>query len=219
MLIISNTEALCADFNSTRAAYRESAERLRREIDQTKRQQLLADTLRYARILLGIVDGLNFSALPIVKPFCELLQSEAKKIGEPGNVTDTKIALRMKRDIIRLNESAKFLTACASLLDALYNDGELISIIVNRIPEDVPHIAMEITTMLYVIEMITKEPTNIERPVNRLLEFATSAEDGTRLLSRLMTCLMASESRMVIKEKLLSSDFPAAHERKYLSMR
>ncbi|MDR2459038.1 MAG: hypothetical protein LBD43_03020 [Holosporales bacterium] len=214
-----STEILSTGFNAARAKCNELLERERREKDPQKKQQLAAEIQLYARILTGVVDSIGFASVNLVKPFCELLQVEAQKVRDSSkDQSDPKATLKAKRDANRLEVSAKFLTMCATLHDALNKDQELLSIIVSRIPEDVQHIAREITTMLHIAEMIIKNPTDIELPVNKMIELSSSADDGTYLLSRTMTCLMSQPTNETIDIKMLLSHpgFPGEGERTYL---
>jgi hypothetical protein len=111
--------------------------------------------------------------------------------------------------------------ACATLLDALYRDRELLPLIVSRIPEDIQHVAREITTTLYIIEMVIKAPTDIEQPINKMVELSASAEDGTCLLSRIITCLMSQPAggTVDVRSLLLAPNFPGEDARMYLAVR
>jgi archaellum component FlaC len=216
------TETFGTGFDATCSKYNELAEQLHREKDPQKQQLLLNEILQYAKILLGVVDTISFAPIDFVQPFCERLQAEAKKIGDSGNgQPDPTAGLKIKRDVNRLNESAKFLMMGATLLGALYKDRELLPTMVSRIQEDVPHVAREITTMLYIVEMIIKDPADIESPVKKMIELSSSAEDGTYLLSRIMTYLMSqsADSPIDFRTCLSSPDFPGEDKRAHLTIR
>ncbi|MDR1609623.1 MAG: hypothetical protein LBR78_02080 [Holosporales bacterium] len=220
--IALNTETLGAGFSATRARYNELIEHLRRERDPQRQQRLLSEILQYARVLLGIVDGISFAPIDLIKPLWERMQAEAKKIEEAGGgQSDPKAALKIKRDVNRLSESSKFLMGCATLLDALYKDRELLPFMVSKVPEDVPYVAMEITTMLHIMDVAIKDPADIEQPLNKMVELSASGEDGTYLLSRIMTCCISQPVGGIVDVKALlsSPNFPSEGERRYLPIR
>jgi hypothetical protein len=202
------------------------------EDDPQKKQQSLSGAEEYARLLLGVVEGTDFPSIirTNIQPFCALLETKAKELEgslessgaqSDNQQQDSKNNLRLKRDIARFREIAKFLMICSALLEALYSDRELLTLVVERLPEDVRHIAAEIVAMLRVMQMVVSDPNNTEPPITEMLEFAGSAEDGTYLLSRLLSAAWVGSSGDAVnfKELLLSQNFPGGEKRLYLPIK
>jgi hypothetical protein len=173
-----------------------------------------------AMTLLGVVPGLKLNSYDKMKAFCNLLLRHAESLRKTLSFTEEeREKLKTRRDITNYKEAAKFLMCCSSLLDAMYADPTLVDLILQKLPETIPVLAQEITVMLYILKFILQNPTKTDEPMEKLREFATSSEDGTYLLSQLISVAMSSTGAPNFKNLLTRDDISNADNCSYLKIR
>lgn len=150
-----------------------------------------------AKTLLGIVQGVDIGFLSRLDAFQKMLSEKAAALEPDSKSDDKKVSLKAMRDISNFNEISKYLTCSSKLLNALYNQGELLDTLIQKIPEFVPQIAQEITIMLKILKLIVDTPAaNLDQIFYQVIElmrnFAKQSDDGTYLLSPLLSAAMAS---------------------------
>ncbi|MDR0695448.1 MAG: hypothetical protein LBF56_01580 [Holosporales bacterium] len=173
-----------------------------------------------AMALLGVVQGLKLNSYDKMKGFCDVLFQCANAMEKTlSSASDEREELKKKRDITNYREAAKFLKCCSKLLDAMYADQSLINLILEKIPEVVPTLACEVTVMLHVLKLVLRDPSNIAGPMKKLRDFATSSEDGTHLMSQLISAAMGSPEDVNFSNLLGADDVSNADTCRYLEIR
>ena len=112
-----------------------------------------------------------------------------------------------------------FLKCTSVLLDAVNNDHTILQLIVDKMPDFVPNIGQEITVFLRALEIIIKTPNDTKAIISKFRNFAKSSEDGSYLMSPLLSVAMESIANLNYKTLLTSTDFSKSEVCKYLQIK
>ncbi|MBQ7524166.1 MAG: hypothetical protein IJT08_00985 [Alphaproteobacteria bacterium] len=192
--------------------------------NDTSDQQVHFNKLReIAKTLLGITPNAKLELSPKITEFCKVLDARRNALTGQTEPGDQNAALKAKRDIDNFTEMSKFLRCTAGLFDAFYSSPQLLELVLKKIPEFVPAIGHEITVVLRVVELLSKTgEVPFDEITNKLREFARQSEDGTYLLSPLISAAMAAaetEGNMDFPKLLNETDFTKLDICRYLKIR
>ena len=155
--------------------------------DNSDKQVHTNKALEYAKMLLGIVPNAQISTSEKIVEFCELLKHKRDELAQIENSDSKKIALRAKRDRANYEQIESFLKYTSKLLDELRNNSKLLALIMDKIPEFVPTMGQEITVFLRMLTMMQNPTNNFDEIITKIRNFAQQSEDGTYLLSPLLS--------------------------------
>ena len=99
------------------------------------------------------------------------------------------------------------------------NVPQILPLIVEKMPDFIPNIGQEITVFLRAFEMIIKQKTDAKAVISKFRKFAKSSEDGSYLMSPLLSVAMENVSSLDYKTILTSTDFSKSEVCKYLQIR
>lgn len=181
-----------------------------KETHKAEKQAAFNKTKEYSKILLGVIQGMDIKFLNKTNKFYNLLSQKAVELQKEKLSEDKKIALKANRDITNLNEISKYLKCCLKLLNVLYNDPEIIDLILSKVPEFVPQLGKEISIALRIFELvITKPNENFNDAIEKMRDFARQSEDGTYLLSPILSAGMKNNDidSLDFKKIIQETDF------------
>ena len=187
--------------------------------DVADRQVHLNKAQEQAKSLLGVISHTRVNVSPKVFECCGILEQEGEKLKDVTESKDNKIALKAKRDMANFVQIGNFLKCCAVLLDTINNDPQILPLIVAKMPEFVPNIGQEITVFLRAFELIIKSENDTKAVVSKLRQFAKSSEDGSYLMSPLLSVAMENIANLDYKTILSSTDFSKSEVCKYLKIK
>ncbi len=166
-----------------------------KESNKAEKQTAYNKTKEYAKALLGIIQGMDISFLDKANGFYKLLSEKTTELQKNTTSEDKKVSLRANRDITNFNEISKYLKCCSKLLNALYKEPETLDLILSKIPEFVPQLGKEISVALRVFELIMEKPNeNFNNAIEKMRDFAKQSEDGTYLLSPILSIAMKEDN-------------------------
>ncbi len=173
-----------------------------KESNKAEKQTAYNKTKEYAKVLLGIIHGMDISFLDKANGFYKLLSEKTTELQRNINSDDKKISLKANRDITNFNEISKYLKCCSKLLYALYKEPEVIDLILSKIPEFIPQLGKEISIALRVFELIIEKPDeNFNNAIEKMRNFAKQSADGTYLLSPILSIAMKENNPDSLKFK------------------
>ena len=172
-----------------------------------------------AKELLGIKDNIKLSVYDKIEPFCKELEDEALKQEKFTKSNDHEIVKKAKRDINNCKEISKFLKCAAKLLESFYEDSSLLPTLIQNDPLSIVSISKETTVMLLALKIILKDPKDQEPVIKKMREFAKTSEDGTYLLSTIMSIAMTNPNLDFKKALKTEESFKNQEYRKYLEIR
>ncbi|MDR0942020.1 MAG: hypothetical protein LBM19_00135 [Holosporales bacterium] len=211
--------ALCSDLTSVTNNYVVEMEQSQAGNNPADKQAHRAKAKEYAEMLLGKSKNTNFKSYEKIKALCDVLDKKAAEMQNSISTADEKAALKTKRDISNYIETAKFLRVSSKLLDAIYENPTIVDLILEKTPQSIPLIGREIVAMLRVLEIIVANPDDINSAIEKAREFATSSEDGTHLLSQLISVALEYPDNVDFIKLLSETDFSNKNLHKYLKIR
>ena len=158
--------------------------------DNSDKQIHRNKALECAKILLGIVPDAQLGASEKVVEFCELLKHKRDELAQTENSDNKKVALKAKRDRANYEQIESFLKCTSKLLDELRNNSKLLELVMNKMPEFVPTMGQEITVFLRMLTMMQGSTDNFDKIIAKIRNFAHQSEDGTYLLSPLLSAAL-----------------------------
>ncbi|MDR2667088.1 MAG: hypothetical protein LBB34_03190 [Holosporales bacterium] len=209
---------LSAELTTVTNNYTTEVAHYQKEKEEDKKQFHFDKMKEYAEILLGFVPGVKLHTYDKIKNFCALLEDKIPELQKLCDAEDKKVAIRAKRTTSNYAEIGKFLKACSRLIDTIYQSPQIIDLILQKCPEEVPYIAYEIVVILKILEMVIASPEDIEAKMTLMMDFASSLEDGTWLLSSLLSLVMKDPENANFEEILSSTDFSNSDMRIYLKI-
>ena len=170
-----------------------------------------------AKELIGIKNDLKVPVVSKIEDFCRILQdAETKSEEELKTISDKKEKLRKKRDIENYQETAKFLKATSKIFEAFYEDQDLLVEVIKKDPYSILQISRESIEMLSILTEIIEDPNEISKKISSMQEFATISEDGTNLLSTLLSLAMDGND---IRKIVDNSQFSDKSQNHFLKVR
>ena len=209
------------ELQNTVSIYIQEINLLKHSNDIANKQLHKNKAVEYAKQLLGVIPNTKISTLPKVVALCKSLQQKREGLQKEVNSKDKKTSLKAKRDIVNYEQIGRFLQCLSMLLDELYSAPKLIELIVDKIPEYIPQMGEEITFFLRELGIITSK-NDIEMIVSKSREFAMKSDDGTNLLSPMVSIAMEdSKSQKTINyNKILTNiKFITGDMQKYLAIK
>ena len=88
-----------------------------------------------------------------------------------------------------------------------------------KIPDSVPSIGQEITAFLRVLELVVSSGDNLDRTISMMREFAKQSDDGSYLLSPLISVAMKQGQDLNIRKILTETDFTKLELCEYLKIK
>ena len=162
--------------------------------------------LEYAKQLLGIIPNTKISTLPKIVELCKVIEQKREALYKDAHSEDKTTSLKAKRDIVNYEQIELLLKCLSILLDELYSEPKLIELIVDKIPEYVPHIGEEITFFIRVLETLSSQ-NNIEMLITKSREYAMKTDDGTNILSPLVSiAIEALKNKQDVSYKKILTD-------------
>jgi hypothetical protein len=219
---IYNTNSIGAENNSLDIVvdnYLTSVTKSVKTADPAEKQASYDKAKTDAKTLLGVVDGVKLTCYSRMKVFCDLLQSRKKALAAKSVLSNKKEELKRQRDVHNYEAIIEFLKCISRLLDAMYADQKLVDMIIEKMPDEVPVLAMEITTMLRVLRIIIANPNDIQKSVETMVEFACFPEDGARLMSKLTSLAISDPEKADFKQLLNEMNQDDIDQHKYLHIR
>lgn len=180
------------------------------ELNKAEKQTAYNKTKEYAKILLGIIQGLDINFLDKANGFYKLLSDKTAELQKDKVSGDKKLALKATRNITNFNEIFKYLKCCSKLLNTLYNQPGVLDLILEKIPEFIPQLGKEITIMLRVFELVMENPDeNFNNAIEKMRSFAKQSEDGTYLLSPILSIAIENNNpdTLNFKQMIQETDF------------
>ena len=209
------------DLQSTVSNYIKEINLLKHSNDIANQQLHKNKALEYAKKLLGIIPNTKISTFPKIVELCKILEQKREPLYKDANFGDKKTSLKAKRDIVNYEQMEDLLKCLSMLLDELYSDPKLIELIVDKIPEYVPKMGDEITFFLRELEIINSA-NNVEMLVSKNREFVMKTDDGTYLLSPLVSIAMeAVKNKQNVSYKKILTDTASftGEMQKYLAIK
>jgi hypothetical protein len=213
------SSTLCSELTTVINNYIAEIDRYQKESKEEKKQIHRGKAREYAEVLLGVVPNVKICTYNNIKEFCTLLENKIPELQKLCTTKDKKTTLKAKRDISNYTEIVKFLKSCSKFIDAIYQFSGIIDLILEKCPREVPFLAKEIAIMLRILEMVIASSKDIETPIAKMRDFASSEEDGTYLLSSLISLAMHDFENADFKEILSRTDFSDPDVRIYLKIR
>ena len=218
MLDLSASDAT-SEFQTTAKNYINEINLFKQSKDTADRQVHLNKALELAKSLLGVIPNTKINISKKVSEFCKVLEQERSKLNDTIESNDKKIALKAKRDMANYIHVENFLKCASSLVDTINNVPQILPLIVEKMPDFIPNIGQEITVFLRAFEMIIKQKTDAKAVISKFRKFAKSSEDGSYLMSPLLSVAMENVSSLDYKTILTSTDFSKSEVCKYLQIR
>jgi len=192
------------------------------ELNKAEKQTAYNKTKEYAKVLLGVIQDLDVSFLGKTNEFYKLLSDKTLALQKDKESEDKKISLKAARDITNFNEIFKYLKCCSKLLNTLYNQPKVLDFILEKIPEFVPQLGKEITIMLRVFELVIEKPDeNFNNAIEKMRTFAKQSEDGTYLLSPILSIAMENNNldTLDFRQMIQETDFSNLDLCNYLNIK
>ena len=202
------------DFESVKNNYICEVGKCATEKDEKTKQELHGKILEAMKELFGIRDGVKISIANHVNEFCDKLDEKVKEFTKGLKDNDKKTV----RDIENYTEISKILRKVSLLLEELYNNRGLLDQILEKDSLSAISMAKEIMNMLSVLDLILKDKNEIDSKIEKMREFARSSEDGTYLLSSVISNAMQDE-KTDLKKNVAEIDFLKRDQRRFLKIR
>ncbi len=219
MLDLSASDLAINEFQTTVKNYINEINLFKQSKDIADKQVHLNKALELAKNLLGVIPNKIINVSPKVFEFCKILEQERAKLNEAIKSEDKKLVLKSQRDMANYTHIENFLKCTSVLLDAVNNDHTILQLIVDKMPDFVPNIGQEITVFLRALEIIIKTPNDTKAIISKFRKFAKSSEDGSYLMSPLLSVAMESIANLNYKTLLTSTDFSKSEVCKYLQIK
>ena len=187
--------------------------------DSSDRQVHMNKAIECAKILLGVINNTHVNTKNKVQEFCNFLEQKRAELSNDLQSADKKVALKANRDISNYIGIAKFMQCCSSLLDTLYIDNNLIFLIVEKIPYYVPQIGKELTAFIKALTIIYSKDYNFDDLVSKFRNFAKQSDDGSYLMSPLLSLAMDKIQSLDYTAILNSQEILSLNACKYLRIR
>ncbi len=211
-----------ADLETVTNSYITQLKLSQKESNKAEKQTAYNKTKEYAKSLLGIIQGMDINFLNKANEFYKLLSEKTTELQKNTASEDKKISLKANRDISNFNEISKYLKCCSKLLSTLYKEPETLDSILNKLPEFVPQLGKEISVALRVFELVMEKPDeNFNNAIEKMREFAKQSEDGTYLLSPILSIVMKDDNpdSLNFKKLIQETDFSNLDLCNYLNIR
>lgn len=208
-----------SDLQTVTNGYLSELELSKNETEKAEKQTHNNKAKEHAKMLLGIVSNVQINTANKTNEFCKLLEEKTLSLEDASQVDDKKVSLKAKRDIENFKEIAKFLKSASKLIDSLYEDPQLIDLMLVKIPEFIPIIGHEISTFLRILELIAVSNENFDAAISKMREISQESEDGTYLISPLISVAMEISDDLDYKKILTETDFSKLEICKYLKVR
>lgn len=193
------------------------------EGNKAEKQTAYNKASEYAKNLLGVVPGVNINFSDRINNVCNLLNEKAKALEKDKASENKKLSLKASRDISNYNEISKFLKCSSKLLDTLYKSPGLLDSLLQKIPEFIPQLGKELTVMLRVLELTVTDNADdkLNEVISKLRDFAKQSDDGTYLLSPLISISMNTQEQNSLDfEKIIQeTDFSSLDVCCYLNIK
>ncbi|MDR1234235.1 MAG: hypothetical protein LBJ92_03775 [Holosporales bacterium] len=137
--------------------------------------------------------GTGILASKIYKPLeslCDALDAASIAKLTESKTKDGKEALKLLRESETYDEISKFLRIVSRFHQLMNVDASILSRLMMKDPDIVIHIAKEFVLMLQVLESVSGSEPKIEDIHKRIRDFVVFADDGTYILSVLVSIAM-----------------------------
>ncbi len=219
MLDWSASDLTINEFQTAAKNYINEINLFKQSKDTADKQVHLNKALELAKSLLGIIPNTKINVSPKVLEFCKILEQERAKLNDAIKSEDKKVALKAKRDMTNYTHIENFLKCVSILLDTMNNEPQILPLIVEKMPEFIPNVGQEVTVFLRALELIIKTPSDTKAIISKFRKYAKSSEDGSYLMSPLLSVAMEHIDNLNYKTILTSTDFSKSEVCKYLRIR
>ena len=219
MLDLSTPDLTTNEFQIAAKNYINEINLFKQSKDTADKQVHLNKALELAKSLLGVIPNAKINVSPKVFEFCKILEQEQAKLNDATKSEDKKVALKAKRDLANHIHIANFLKCASVLLDMLNNDPQILPLIAEKMPEFIPNIGQEITVCLRAFELMIKPDSDNKAIISKFRQYAKSSDDGSYLMSPLLSIAMENVANLNYKTILTSTDFSKSEVCKYLQIK
>ena len=218
-LDLQNESGVSGNFQTVSKNYINELNLSRQSKDPADKQAHINKAVEFAKTLLGVISDVKVETSAKTSEFCKILEQKREDLAKSAESDNEKISLKAKRDISNYKQIENFLICESILLDSLYSNPQLISLIMEKIPDFVPSIGQEITAFLRVLELVVSSSDNLDRTISMMREFAKQSEDGSYLLSPLTSVAMKQVQDLNIRKILTETDFSKLELCEYLKVK